>query len=198
MSEKPIIFNGEMVRAILDGRKTQTRRLVKPQPTPPAWCNHIKPHFLDDGGFGFFDEDIDYKAPYSPGDHLWVRETWCPVDDTEFGHGEWIDYRATPTYESSHPAGWDAAPNDPQALKWRPSIHMPRWASRITLEVTGVRVERVQDITEEDAQAEGILFSVPRGGGRRRTFEALWEDIYPGSWERNDWVWVIEFRRVKP
>lgn len=173
MKEKPIIFNGPMVRAILEGRKTQTRRPVKPQPTP----------------------GVPWRGPIAPGDVLWVRETWWDIPDPSpkdlrEGADTWpnVAYPATDEAPVYTEWGW----------KKRPSIHMPRWASRITLEVTDVRVERVQEITEEDCQAEGVLFRVPRGGGYRRTFEALWGEIYPDSWGRNEWVWVIEFRRVKP
>ncbi|HCB1389394.1 TPA: hypothetical protein MYO28_002944 [Klebsiella pneumoniae] len=218
MKERGMIFNGEMVRAILDGRKTQTRRIMAPQPA-------------DDIERGIFPnpEAIGWKSslrhkhgsttahfcPYGkPGDRIWVRETFCPVDDTQYGGEKWVDYRATPKFEASHPAGWDCAPNDAEALKWRPSIHMPRWASRILLEITDVRVERLNTISEEDAKAEGIDMEALYDSqdcydciadhnmtGRPTVigaFKYLWESIYgEESWKANPWVWVIEFKRVE-
>lgn len=121
-----------------------------------------------------------------------------------------MDYRATPRYEASHPAGWDSAPNDAEALKWRPSIHMPRWASRILLEITDVRVERLNSIHDVDAMREGIQnlttcshadFGIPGVVNAQhpvRAFQLLWESIYGAdSWRANPWVWVIEFKRVE-
>lgn len=179
---KPILFSSDMVKALLAGTKTQTRRLVKPQPQ--------------------ISHDID--CPYGkPGDLLWVRETWCPVDDSDFDGGEWIDYRATPKYEASHPAGWENEPDSPDALKWRPSIHMPRWASRITLRITDVRVERLQEISEADAIAEGCpavsLYSLDcESTPPSHHFRALWESINgKGSWDENPWVWAITFEVIK-
>src|SRR5574342_440540 len=132
MKERPILFSGPMVRAILEGRKSQTRRVAKLRSTRRP------------SGLVVF--SLHNRCPYgAPGDRLWVRETWCPVDDREEGGKLWVDYRATPRYSAEHPAGWDAAPADIEALKWRPSIHMPHWASRISLEVTDVRCERLQD-----------------------------------------------------
>lgn len=193
--ERPILFSGEMVRAILDGNKSQTRRVVKPQPdrglglqamfgtspdgfafgTPGLW-RQVGPDYPDG-------ESDDRRCPYGqPGDHLWVREAWhtweeCCDDGSGSAHGwdvpcvphckqVYVAYAATPR------TGWRARPdgvpvayladsspleNYPESLTgpWRPSIHMPRWASRITLEVTDVRVQRLQEISEEDAIAEG-------------------------------------------
>ena len=167
--ERPIIFSGEMVRAILDGRKTQTRRVIKPQ--------------------------RDYCCLYGkPGDRLWVRETWCLGDDLD--GNEAIYFRA------------DAPPGD---YIWSPSIHMHREASRITLEVTDVRVERVQEISADDAEAEGIPTHVVehtfrkcyRGAGERAAkrieyFSRLWDNLNAKrgyGWDANPWVWVVAFRR---
>lgn len=198
--EIPIIFNSDMVRAILAGQKTQTRRPVKVQPHGAgSWVQHG-----DKWAFPNVNPYCSARCPFGqPGDLLWVRETWSQIDDTEFGGDRWIDYRATPKYPESsvhRPAGWDdEAENTP--LRWRPSIHMPRWASRILLRVTAVRVERVQGISERDAVAEGCTGghgSIP-GYQYAATpcehFRWLWDRIY-GSWDANPWVWVIEFERV--
>lgn len=205
MKERPILFSGEMVRAILDGRKTQTRRIIKPQ---PHWINdsHSVAHIGKKVG------NVEYLCKYGqPGERLWVRETWCEIFDSEFGEEDWIDYRATPRYpedSSLRPAGWDNEP-DGTPLRWKPSIHMPRWASRITLEITGVRVERLQEISEEDAMAEGCdpdCLSVKKMyakngifyGAARTWFLYLWNSINGyESWNENPWVWVIEFKRIE-
>jgi len=168
MKERPILFSGPMVRAILEGRKTQTRRIVKPQP------------LRDRGVMAFNDgEHPQMRCPYGkPGDRLWVRETWCPdVEPYTFRY---------------------KADGDEPLERWRPSIHIPRWASRITLEVVSVRVERLQNISEDDALAEGITL-VERGTSPVDQFNKLWESINgPGSWEANPWVWVVEFKRIEP
>ncbi|MFA1238679.1 hypothetical protein ACCC84_10150 [Serratia odorifera] len=215
MKERPVIFNGEMVRAILDGRKTQTRRIVKSDCMDIGekddgsrwpWREH------DEGG------DYWYPCPFGQvGDRLWVRETWQgPLVDEE--HLE--DYLAnTDKFQApefcEYAADGGARPefcdlDDKVHQGWRPSIHMPRWASRITLEITAVRVERLNDISQEDAQAEGMeltgwvpSYSNPDNAGFDETFTPydnfamLWESIYGvDSWNANPWVWVIEFRRV--
>ena len=195
MKELPIRFSGPMVKAILDGSKTQTRRVVKQdrdglldcKPTP-AW-------------------DAFWQCvacPYGkPGDRLWVRETFG-IDDEDGA----VLYFADP----------DTAQNAEHARicedrypRRRPSIHMPRWTSRILLEITGVRVERLQDISEADAQAEGIEYSERFEGycigmaehyhshDPRLSYASLWESINgPDSWAANPWVWVVEFRRIEP
>ncbi len=235
MTERGMIFNGEMVRAILDGRKTQTRREVKLNldisclATTYDWATSLAANHYQ----GLTEEQIQQKAeslrgvihpvildngqmvsiicPHGkPRDRIWVRETFCPVDDTQYGGEKWVDYRATPKFEASHPAGWDSAPNDAEALKWRPSIHMPRWASRILLEITDVRVERLNAINEHDAQAESV--AKLRGGfwkhyqpgwtqhqlSARGSFVTLWKSIYGDeSWNSNPWVWVISFERIE-
>ncbi|MEL2301122.1 hypothetical protein AAER91_18290 [Klebsiella pneumoniae] len=237
MKERGMIFNGEMTRAILDGRKTQTRREVKLNldisclATTYDWATSLAANHYQ----ALTEEQIQQKAeslrgvihpvilgngqmvsiicPHGkPGDRIWVRETFCPVDDTQYGGEKWVDYRATPRYEATHPAGWDSAPNDTEALKWRPSIHMPRWASRILLEITDVRVERLNAISEEDATAEGVppagsllpdypgTFLTPKGdfATAKVAFQRLWESIYgEESWKANGWVWVISFKRVE-
>ncbi|MDS7873875.1 morphogenetic protein [Klebsiella pasteurii] len=198
MKERGMIFSGEMVLALLDGRKTQTRRPVKfPVHDKNLGCELAGNELAGELSAGNYLNSAFGK----PGDRIWVRETFCPVDDTQYGGEKWIDYRATPRYEASHPAGWDVAPNDAEALKWRPSIHMPRWASRILLEITNVRVERLNSISEEDAGREGYPADPSPYGGRMDKwlwFRQLWDSIYPEqSFKHNPWVWVIEFKRVE-
>lgn len=125
-------------------------------------------------------------CPYGqPGDRLWVRETWAPVPSGPC--------------RPDNPVMYAATVEKPHIWTWKPSIHMPRWASRITLEVTGVRVERLQDISNADCWAEGMCDdNNPEQKLNRRWFSELWESINgPGSWEQNPWVWVVEFRRVE-
>ncbi len=204
MKERPILFNGEMVRAILDGRKTQTRRPVKPQ---PVFVNSLGiPFFAMGGG------PVDYRnAPLGTiGDRLWVRETWglMSYHDTTY----WCGYSIKDVSEAElreqflveHAANWNL-PNE--SAYWRPSIHMPRWASRITLEITGVRVERVQEISDDDAESEGVDLRRMCGcvegcatcddRSPSEVFRDLWQSIY-ANWDANPWVWVYQIRRIKP
>ncbi|HIE1453160.1 TPA: hypothetical protein ACXJGQ_000119 [Serratia marcescens] len=222
MKERPVIFNGEMVRAILDGRKTQTRRVVKVQPESPGFGLRYITESLNNRDTGkYFWSQSDacginkprskpFACPFGQvGDRLWVREAYQgPLfnfdqmetyleDTSKFERPEFCEYRAdggkTPEY-------YDA--DDNLRYGWKPSIHMPRWASRITLEITAVRVERLNDISHEDAKAEGCCYG--RGGGvpdfavtPADHFPTLWASIYgEESWNANPWVWVIEFRRV--
>jgi hypothetical protein len=196
MKERPILFNAEMVRAILDGRKTQTRRIMKFVETNQPPTNPDK--FIATDGFLA-------TCPYGiPGDRLWVRETWCAVADGPIGICPGIAYRVDNSiaWRDTLPDGTTVYnASKPQIWKWRPSIHMPRWASRITLEVVSVRVERVQDIGDTDALAEGIYpitDSLSNCNGARYYFQSLWDSINaaPHAWADNPWVWVVEFRKV--
>lgn len=204
-------MSAPMVRAILDDTKTKTRRVVKPQPAEyPA----MKPEARDAGRWVFMAHSdrpsyafatSDVRCPYGkPGDRLWVREAWSPdppIDDS-WASTQWngcgrkvseIPDRFHHPHFCNYAASWLHSP-----IRWTPSIHMPRWASRITLEVTGVRVERLQDISERDACAEGIGSPITRDC-KLPKFVALWESIHgPGSWDANPWVWVVEFERIKP
>lgn len=213
MTERPILFKGEMVRAILDGRKTQTRRVVKltADGHVQAPSKHLRWYPTDPGA-------IQACRYGQPGDLLWVRETWgavWPADEPVPLRQCEIEYRADlPPGCTDRPGEWPADEcNGPEVPKWRPSIHMPRWASRITLEVKGVRVERLQDVTEDDAMAEGAMWhdggTYWHSGWRHdysnvhadaySSFARLWNNINgPGAWEANPWVWVISFERVKP
>jgi hypothetical protein len=208
VADRPILFSGEMVRALLGGSKTMTRRVVKPQPEHGiSWitCDG-SPAQSDwklrdaDGD----DTDSELRCPYGvPGDRLWVRETWGPCAGG-------VVFRA------------DGGTACPDGGKWKPSIFMPRWASRITLEVVSVRVERLQDISEKDAKAEGlkgltkdgqlVKYGIPDRDGLpgtddvgwpwsewnadpRAAYRTLWESINgDGSWDANPWVWVVGFR----
>ncbi len=190
MTERPILFNAPMVRAVLEGRKTQTRRVVKPQPRDAQRIEECA-----GGGWMVDREQINF--PYAPGMRLWVRES--------FSGPHRVDH-LPPSLWPVNPPLWYWADGNPSSGDWtrpRPSIHMPRWASRILLEVTAVRVERLQDISEADAMAEGVGWSdyQDQHGERmepREAFAALWEQINgPGSWDANPWVWVVEFRRVE-
>lgn len=199
--ERPILFNTEMVKAILDGRKTQTRRIIKPQPTNPRW-NNIGWLGWDDG------HGYRMKSPCNPGDILWVRETW---------NGDWCDhYIYKADGGSAKEAGYAKEP------RWHPSIHMPKEAARIFLHVNGVRVERLQDISVLDAINEGCCGTIcdhadadPELGctdcyntgwlERPETeFALLWDttvnkaDMPVYGWDANPWVWVIEFERCEP
>jgi len=196
MKERPILFNAPMVRALLSGSKTQTRRRFK---LPPgldwyfsgALRGEETGDVHDPAGKGWWNID-ELRCPYGqPGDQLWVKETWredSPDDP------EGAIYRA------------DQEHLMPQGGRWKPSIFMPRWASRVTLEITGVRVERLQDISETDALAEGIhRYDVLEEAGphdphfNRGTYQRLWESINGGgSWASNPWVWVITFKGIAP
>ncbi|MFM9434540.1 hypothetical protein ACFDR9_001599 [Janthinobacterium sp. CG_23.3] len=220
MKERPILFNGAMVRAILDDSKTQTRRIVKPHRSDDAFClvdygDGWWPYRSEDGESPNVDNmEYPLNCPYGqPGDRLWVRETfgevydWCdhpemPGAGTESWHIEW-KYRA-----DGEP---DCVDMDGAFTGWKPSIHMPRATSRILLEIVSVRVERLNDISEADAIAEGIE-QLPGHPGRwwlgfdvsslnypsaRNAYTDLWESINDaGSWAANPWVWVGEFRRL--
>lgn len=217
VKERPIIFSAAMVRAILEGRKTQTRRIIKPARNKYGvgaleWLDTgLTPEFVASAE--------NALCPYGqPGDRLWVRESWQKVEAYD-GHG--ICYRADDKilamdWQGEEPN--DALPNlivphrelidiPDVEMPWRPSIHMPRWASRITLEIVSVRVERLQDISREDVNAEGTAWGGPPGYTSCHGlppekwpafhFGCLWRSINgKDSWDANPWVWVIEFKRV--
>ena len=215
MKERPILFNGEMVRAILDGRKTQTRRVVKPAPEMVA-DHSIEPWEGDPGILQKLLAQNGRNCPFGqPGDLLWVRETHAIVPRTAYTHSAGVEQVLRP--HDNHDAavfreGWERS----KPGRWRPSIHMPRWASRITLEITDVRVERLQDISEDDARSEGCnaplyvndnrgRWGPPRGEtlssafpSAKHWFSCLWESINgAGSWAKNPWVWVVEFKSLE-
>lgn len=202
MKERGMIFNSEMVRAILDGRKTQTRRIMKKQPEPSKAregdfcfpCDkmqsmvHVSDFIPGNGMIPDAHEFFSKCCPFGEvGDRIWVRETWARYNIDQDSHD--MAYRATT------PEDW------PEEGRWRPSIHMPRWASRITLEITGVRVERLASVSDDDAGKEGYPADpAPYGGSMDKWlwFRQLWDSIYPDqSFKHNPWVWVIDFRRIE-
>jgi hypothetical protein len=211
--ERPILFSAPMVRAILDGRKTQTRRVVKPQPSPELLQEYAQIRVMR----GSTRTDAQMltdcvPCPFGlPGNRLWVRET--TAEGWTYGGGNavvWYRADGQARFKERPDIVCDYAP-PPDNLRWRPSIHMPRWASRITLEITDVRVQRLQEISDEDALAEGLRSdgslgaqcSVELPGHRthhdspKECFRLLWESIHgPGSWDVNPFVWVIVFRRI--
>lgn len=206
MKERPILFSATMVRALLAGTKTQTRRVWK-MPRGCDWYSELggeREGWFVDHGQPWWLHVSELRCPYGqPEDRLWVRETHAPQADCwgswerwargDGGIGPIIHYAA------------DSA-DKPFIDRWRPSIHMPRWASRITLEITGIRVERLQDISEADAIAEGCSLECmsPAGDDSGSAiygpegYRALWESINgAGSWDANPWVWVVDFKRVE-
>lgn len=217
MKERPILFSGEMVRAILEGRKTQTRRpipwevkqsdewkncfgVLKRRESRSTW--HIKKSEWTDFASAF--------CPYGRrGEQLWVRETWakvfdCPALPCECEEPDGARLHQRIAYKATEPNGiadYCRSFDDDRPATWTPSIHMPRTAARITLELTDVRVERLQDISEKDAQAEGyrpLLERIDAVSGRisteRRQFLASWAKRYG---QGDPWVWVLGFRRVE-
>lgn len=228
MKERGILFNGDMVRAILSGKKTQTRRTVKEQYA----SEKQELRYCDDGLFHWWLKGADthqpgtVKCPFgSVGDRLWVRETWgvvshafdedglmckwvpdrpnTKINEMPFGCGYYsghVIYRADGQFTW---CGDDDGGGDDKSA-WKPSLHMPRAASRILLEITAVRVERLNDISNTDSLAEGIghLYGYdeangePRDGSRR--FAELWQSVYgEESWQANPWVWVVEFKVIQ-
>ncbi|EGH20991.1 hypothetical protein PSYMO_05590 [Pseudomonas amygdali pv. mori str. 301020] len=246
IKERPILFSAPMVRAILSGQKTVTRRAVKVQPFDLSWSRRDH-RFEYMAGRAVNGDEIDgfyaystrsggewsAKCPYGqPGDRLWVRETWS---DVNLQGAPGIAYRADgdvrDLIEDASFLNEDGAFNydDPRSKpyqfacwsedllggkegRWRPSIHIPRWASRILLEITDVRVERLQDISEDQAKAEGVRLYTDHAelgewwhvdgietysADPRKSFELLWTSV-GGDWNANLWVWVVEFKLVTP
>lgn len=224
-----MLFSAPMVRANLSDQKTQTRRIMKPQ---PVW-NDARQHWERDSrqGMAVWSGSrpqaaallgLREECPYGvPGDRLWVKETWQAWQCVSTERDEWEPITRE-VRGGSRWAEWIETNGEPDAIEhratsesvgpWTPSIHMPRWASRLTLEITAVRVERLHEITQADARAEGVVdttgaWEAATGepltdtdqAGPRGAYRALWESINgAGSWEANPWVWVISFRVVRP
>lgn len=206
MKERPILFTDPMPQAILAGRKTMTRRVVKCNRFygEPDWstayvdgpANNQYLHVRQSGGKYGDATNQRITCPYGvPGDRLWVREAWFNQN---------VNGVASPIYRASWPK------HDKHSIvmsppgKWIPSIHMPRWASRITLEITGVKVERLQAISEAEAMAEGCEEEYRDNNGNcwhdkaTDAFRRLWDSINgPGSWDANPWVWCVSFKRME-
>lgn len=227
MKERPILFSGPMVKALLDGRKTQTRRIAKvtDQNCKAGFISPLAGHAPRRPA-----EHISYCPYGKPGDRFWVKETWrvgawdqdqgfIAVDYRADGYArqEWLDPDDPDVFEklwieSSDEASDAEVPYDSNGeyhwkpgeapTKWRPSIFMYRWASRITLELTGVRVERLQDISEADALAEGYPHPadhIPGNGSPQGWYSGVWDSINgPNAWHKNPWVWVLAFKWVPP
>lgn len=208
MKERPILFSAPMVRALLAGTKLQTRRgfsaRMEKLMRAAAAAGEVS-HFMDEGGMQ--PNDLDYVrsfCPYGqPGDRLWVRESWAPNTGSAGGFLYRADHGGAASFNRFD---LKTGVRTHCTSRWWPSIHMPRAASRLTLEITGVRVERLQDISEADILAEGVTVdrvarwcntpwsSMPT---LHHAWQVLWEQINgPGSWAANPWVWVIEFQRI--
>ena len=236
MKERPIHFNSPMVRGVLSGQKTVTRRVMKNQPCRP-------PKLVENGGANFWANPLYIQGasmgsqmhvcPYGqPGDRLWVRETWADVnlqgapglayradgdvhdlmEDKSF-----LDDRGAFNYDDARTKPYQFSCWSEDLIagtegQWRPSIHMPRWASRILLEITDVWVERLQDISDKEIEAEGIdldaladgqdrydMCHAGSGADGRPTLRTAWRNLWEstgGDWDANPWVWVVEFKRV--
>ena len=207
---RPIIFSGDMIRALIDGRKTQTRRVIKGVPN-----NRIQgvDHWCNEKWRVFANGPVILKCPYGQaGDLIWDRETWS--GDYAYADQKPTDRVSvmTPDGPYYHDSVWYWADGEPEFEDWerpRPSIHMPRWASRLTLRITDVRVERVQDMSEGDAVEEGARRGFPtddyslylsEAGTYYGGFSGLWDSINAKrghDWDSNPWVWVIEFDVIR-
>ena len=211
MSEMPILFNAEMVRAILDGTKNQTRRPVKLAASGRVKAVGSPKNWHTD------DPAAVAACPFGrPGDMLWVRETWAVLHENADDLPDSVILeeceQGMPWTALRHRASFpDLATYEDMFRRWRPSIHMPRWASRITLRVTDVRVQRVQDISEEDAVAEGVRWhdgemiyawkGISSAPSARAYFAEIWDSINEPrgfGWDANPWVWAVSFERVRP
>lgn len=219
MKERPILFSDQRVRALLSGQQSQTRRIMKSQLFGPGQDNHegcygidvLNNHLQGNRVMGM--ENLSYHCPYGqPGDRLWVRETWRgPVIEqdqmaeyqrspAQFKTAEYCQYR-------SDTSQFSTAEDEADQFGWQAGIHMPRWASRINLLVTGIRVEKIQDISDDDVIAEGVqtdshflnnFFTMhSEAVSSKDAYRKQWALQYGGtSWEVNPWVWVIDFERV--
>lgn len=216
MKERRIIFKDEMIRAILDVRKTQTRRLVKSPRGYPQY-SHCDPFVMPPAVWWWNGKHqrvgVRQECPFGQlGDQMWVGEKW-------HGPCQWGEFHGKFIYRADKPSEWPTNIRPPNVAAWKPSINMPRFISRITLEITGVRVERLQKINDADAIAEGVeghyieddwywrnylltdedAAVLPMLTCPKESFCSLWESTYgKASWEANPWVWVIEFKRVQP
>ena len=222
MTERPVLMTPENAQKCHEGTKTQTRRIMKSQPPDdcgaligpemyaPTKVDRLGAEYPGDDIFGVYSADGEWscRCPYGmAGDRLWVREAWRVTGGKEYEYQQRI--------EDVHYRGNLSEHIEYGPAQWKPSIHMPKWACRTWLEITEIRVQRLQEISEEDATAEGIEYHDGRGIGHsgyrhtqshgyvyataRDAFKVLWESINgPGSWDANPWVWAISFRRMQP
>jgi len=209
VTERPILFSAPMVRAILDGRKTQTRRVIKDGPKGDYWSKPSCSGYPGDPWYVTANltppsTHVFKTCPYGKaGDRLWVRETWTPSVEED---GQTVVKTEPPLYRAGNPVFAEGGPED---WRWTPSIFMPRWASRITLEITDVRVERLQEISVTDIRSEGIScpehdfdsgFCSSECAALRRAWSMGWDKINGKrkgcDWNSNPWVWVIEFKKL--
>lgn len=199
MKEKPILFSGEMVQAIMDGRKTQTRRLIKRLPSDhPVGMRSTEPRFFAEVGNWYLPTASGWHRFYcNPGDVLWVREKWNAINlDGKWWHEVKREERPLRNWSFTYAAGnyLNVTPK-----RWLPSIHMPKIACRIRLKVVGVDVERLHDMTLGDAIMEGCPESKLDGLEPLDWIEALWNSLHPNegvNWDANPWVWVVKFERM--
>ena len=221
MKERPILFKTEMVQAILKGRKTQTRRVINPQPEGKTLQSNLDGKWLSKKFNGLLlpkIEDLPIHCPYGKiGDRLWVRETWSTVnlygeialaykadgevirvvENESFQDEDGLINYDDPRLEKYSFAAWADDLLEGKEGNWKPSIHMPRWVSRILLEITNVHVEQLQDISESDCLKEGVGSPILRDC-KKPKFMQLWEEIYGAdSWTVNPWVWVVEFKVIQ-
>ncbi len=210
MREIPILFSTPMVQAILEGRKTMTRRVIKNIPEGMHRVEQIgeslfEAHWGIHSNGMFLDGATEIKCPYQPGDILWVRETWCDwggnyiyrADGEEFSDPCEAPGGGYPASCRSYP-GCEGCMAQGQKYIWRPSIHMPKEAARIFLRITDVQVERLQEITYDDCLREG-MWNYGTDVDTLAAFQELWQTLYAKrgyGWETNCWVWVLEFERV--
>ncbi|CAY73975.1 hypothetical protein EPYR_01595 [Erwinia pyrifoliae DSM 12163] len=218
MKERPILFSHQRVRALLSGQQRQTRRIMKSQPLEPGQDNHEGCYGIDvlgnhlQGNRVLSLDNLSHHCPYGqPGDRLWVRETWrgpiVPAEDivryqqspSQFKKADYCQYQADSSIYS--------ADDQEQLGGWQAGIHMPRWASRIDLLITDIRVEKIQDISDDDVMAEGVqvethflnnFFTLQsEAGSAKDAYRKQWVTLYGcNSWEANPWVWVIEFKPI--
>ncbi len=211
VKERPILFSGPMVRALLDGRKTQTRRVIKPQPDSVKNFGRAVPYrrASPPQDMASAKYEVPIVCPYgAPGDRLWVKETHAIVPRTAYAMSDGVQQTLKPG-DDHDAAVYAAGCERSKPGRWRPSIHMPRWASRLTLEITEVRVERLLDCSDADAQAEGLMWVTPGmwsvdrtlpiiGHDARRVYFELWEHINgAGSSAANPWVWAVSFNVLR-
>jgi len=212
MRERPIIFSSEMIRAILKEKKTQTRRPIKPQPHPEAFSINHHRHIEKGDYVTWINPFGEAICPYGkPGDRLWVKETWRIISLDGLLQARKVEYKADRKMKEFYhdsmfnihesgdwpPSAWGYGDSF-KDIRWCSPFFMPRWASRITLEIINIRIERLQEIDPMDALHEGCHIDWSIENCPEKQFQRVWDSIYAKKgfgWDKNPWVWVIEFRR---